>query len=308
MLNILLFGAGQMGNVHARAYSASGLARVAAVIEPNETRGMAFAAEHGCNWCSSAQTLPANVKVDAADICLPTHLHAAAVIQAADITPYVLCEKPLCLGKEALREIEAALTRTKASLMVAHVVRFWDGYAALQQQLETGVIGPVHSAVVHRRQKRPQWSAQNWLFDSKKSGGIIYDLAIHDIDWLVCRFGLPGEVFAQSTEPPEVHASVMLLWPRQNLLATVLVSWAMPDEMHEGHMDCSMELVGEKGMLVYDANRPGYLVETTGQPRELPYQAYCAYEAELAYFCECVLTGALPQKADLASATATLRV
>ena len=46
------------------------------------------------------RTMIAEAHLDAVDICLPHHLHADAIIAAAEAGLHVLCEKPLCLTVE----------------------------------------------------------------------------------------------------------------------------------------------------------------------------------------------------------------
>src|SRR5690606_21072438 len=50
--------------------------------------------------------------LDAVDICLPHHLHAEAIIAAAEAGLHVLCEKPLCLTRAEAEAITAAVQRS----------------------------------------------------------------------------------------------------------------------------------------------------------------------------------------------------
>ncbi len=43
----------------------------------------------------------------------------------------------------------------------------------------------------------PDWSKGNWLMDPEKSGGLLMDLSIHDIDYLYWLFGKPQKVYSQ---------------------------------------------------------------------------------------------------------------
>lgn len=58
--------------------------------------------------------------VDAVDICLPHHLHAAAIVAAADAGKHVLCEKPLCLTMDQADAVRRAVADNHVTLMCAH--------------------------------------------------------------------------------------------------------------------------------------------------------------------------------------------
>src|SRR5512140_2597478 len=48
-------------------------------------------------------------QIDAVDICLPHHLHGAAIRDAAAAGLHILCEKPMCISLKEADEVAAAV-------------------------------------------------------------------------------------------------------------------------------------------------------------------------------------------------------
>jgi predicted dehydrogenase len=84
--------------------------------------------------------------VDAVDICLPHHLHAEAVVAAAEAGVHVLCEKPLCLTVEEAHRVEGAVTAARITLMCSHNQLYLPAVAAAHKLLQQGILGTVYEA------------------------------------------------------------------------------------------------------------------------------------------------------------------
>ena len=133
-------------------------------------------------------------KMDYLDIALPTYLHAEATIMALEEGLHVLCEKPMALNKEECQEmIDASLTNDK-KLMIAQCLRFWPHYQELKKYVESGEFGQVLAGYFYRGGGTPRWSYQNWLLNKDKSGGVLLDQHIHDVDMINWLFGKPESV------------------------------------------------------------------------------------------------------------------
>jgi predicted dehydrogenase len=84
--------------------------------------------------------------VDAVDICLPHHLHADAIVAAADAGRHVLCEKPLCLTIDEARRIQQAVATSGITLMCSHNQLYMPPVAAARRAIEDGLVGRVYEA------------------------------------------------------------------------------------------------------------------------------------------------------------------
>lgn len=58
--------------------------------------------------------------IDAVDICLPHHLHAPAILDAAAAGKHILCEKPMCMNLKEADKIAATVKKAGVIYMSAH--------------------------------------------------------------------------------------------------------------------------------------------------------------------------------------------
>ena len=77
--------------------------------------------------------------------------------------------------------------------MTAHVVRFMAPYMYLKSVLESEKFGRLERLDMKRLSSIPRASCDNWMHDFDKSGGVILDLSIHDIDFARYLFGEPKD-------------------------------------------------------------------------------------------------------------------
>ena len=133
-------------------------------------------------------------KPDVVDICTPTYLHAEQVIKALESGAHVLSEKPMGISSKACEEILSAIKRTGKTYMTAQVVRFMSAYAYLRGVIESGKYGRLESLTMRRFSQTPLWSFENWYLDEKKSAHVVFDLMIHDIDFMQSVLGQPRDI------------------------------------------------------------------------------------------------------------------
>jgi predicted dehydrogenase len=83
-------------------------------------------------------------ELDAVDICLPHHLHAEAIVAAAQAGKHILCEKPLCLTVEQAHQVRQAVSAAGVTLMCAHNQLYLPAVAKAKELLDQGVLGAVY--------------------------------------------------------------------------------------------------------------------------------------------------------------------
>ena len=135
-----------------------------------------------------------NEDLDIIDICLPTYLHADAVIDMLEKGYNVLSEKPMALSTSDCRRMIAAAKQSKGKLMIGQCLRFRQDVTYVKELIDKGTYGNVISACFQRLGSPPLWSWNNWFIDPDKSGGAILDLHIHDVDLVRFLFGEPAYV------------------------------------------------------------------------------------------------------------------
>src|SRR6185436_12676736 len=134
-------------------------------------------------------------RIDAIDICSPTAAHRNLAIAALQAGKHVICEKPLARSSKAAREIAAVAAQSKGVFMPAMCMRFWPGWAWLEDVIDQRTYGKVLSASFRRVAEPPAWGQKNF-FNGGESGGGLFDLHIHDTDFVQFCFGRPKAVYS----------------------------------------------------------------------------------------------------------------
>ncbi len=318
MARVGILGAGGIGTVHARGYAQIPNAQIVAVADAVPAAADKLAAAHGARAYHSIPSLLADSQVDLVDVCLPTHLHAEAVIAAARAGKHVLCEKPIALGLEEVDRMIEAVERAGVQAMIAQVVRFMPHYQAIKDLFRRGELGRPLSAAAARLGDPPGWSS--WFADPAKSGGAILDLHVHDLDYLYWLFGAPRRVYASGLKSAlGAWDQVLTVLDYGEFKASAEGSTMMPRGFP---FTATIRLLGDKGCAQYPAGGPqavdrgaaatagGQLVVyRPGQPPEYPtLAAKDPYMAEVEYFVGCVERGRPPTIATLAEARQVLAI
>ncbi len=194
MLRVALLGSGFMGSVHADAWKQIGGAQVVAVAGVPLEAAQRLAQTLGADATTSLDDPIARDDVDAVDICLPTNMHEEFAVKSLQAAKHTLCEKPLALSLEATERILDAAEASGKVFMVAQVVRFWPQYKAASRIARSGDLGKVLSIRASRTSKMPDWG--EWFKDPEQSGGALFDLGIHDLDYVISIMGRPASVHA----------------------------------------------------------------------------------------------------------------
>jgi len=241
---------------------------------------------------TSAEEAVLDPTVEAVDICLPTNLHERIAVLAIAEGKHVLVEKPMALDGAAADRMIAAAERHGRVLMAAQVVRFIPPYRAAADILRSGRLGPVRAAIFRRRCAAPAWSA--WLSDPAQSGGGVFDLLIHDIDFCLHVFGKPEAVTASGYEdlPRGVDWILAQFWYPSIGAVAISGGWH-----HPAAYPFSMEftIVADDGTLEFDsAGRPLVEYGADGCEHVLDVPPTDGYRAELEYFLDCVKHGEKP--------------
>lgn len=138
------------------------------------------------------------IKPAAVLIATRHHLHAPLVIEALKAHRHVFVEKPLCLTREELTQIDSALAQSQGSVMVGFNRRFAPAGVALKWQL-AACAGP--KACTYRVLAGPL-QPDHWYANYAESGGRVLGEACHFLDYFCFLFdSRPVRILAQTTWP-----------------------------------------------------------------------------------------------------------
>jgi myo-inositol 2-dehydrogenase/D-chiro-inositol 1-dehydrogenase len=233
-LHVAVVGLGRMGVVHALhlhelAQAGAGCS-LAALVDIDPVRACRFGAEVGGNVpvFSSVAEFASSGICEATVIVTPTGTHretAEALIAAGQ---RVLLEKPLTGTLDGDREFAAALDRSHPdSLMLAFQRRFDAPLCYARELIGRGAVGRVFKVYSSLEDSNP---APNGY----KSGGILPDMSIHNVDeilWLTGR--VPRKALAIGTRiyshrlttcEEDFDDALLYLWFDEEMAAQIQVS------------------------------------------------------------------------------------
>ncbi len=219
VIGVGVIGLGFMGATHVRAYQRAALAgypcRLAAVCDGKaERRAGVFAGLVGngvagsgiglqrafdpssVNGYADAAQLLSDPAVDLVSICTPTDSHVALAEAAMRAGKHVLVEKPVALRSDLVRHLADVSRQSGMVCMPAMCMRFWPGWDTLAKMIRAGSMGRCLSVRFERISPAPGWSPEFYRDDSR-SGGVLFDLHVHDVDFICWIFGTPASVRAE---------------------------------------------------------------------------------------------------------------
>src|SRR5581483_546992 len=210
-VRLLLIGAGRMGQTHVRALRHSERVRIVAVADPSE-EARAIATELDSDLHSHAELAAAlhNEQVDGVLIAAPSTLHRHLVAECAERRLPILCEKPCGVS---VGDIDAAARAAEAAgvhLQVGYWRRYVPELIQLREQLRAGRFGELLMVSCWQWDASPPEPAF-----SKSSGGIVIDMAVHELDqirWLTGEELVPSSARSGAGgEDPDCIAALLKL-------------------------------------------------------------------------------------------------
>jgi len=304
MVKVGVIGLGFMGRAHLQNYQKHPEVKITAVSDSVAKRlkgdlagGGNISTEKdvfdftGISTYEKADELIADENVDLVDICLPTYLHAEFAVKALKNSKHVLCEKPMAANLEECNSMIEAAEKADRKLMIGQCLRFWPEYEVLKDYVETGKMGKLVGLFCFRGGGTPVWSAGNWLLQKDKSGGVLLDQHIHDIDTVNFLLGLPESVSSQGRNTIEGSGldiiSTNYYYPGGPVV-NALDNWVL-----NGEFGFNMTYLAgfEKGNIVFDAQRSPTIKinpdEGKGFTPEL--SPGDGYSREIGYLISCII-------------------
>lgn len=183
MTRVGIIGHGFMGRIHEAGYATA----------PDRCRVVAVAARR-----EAAGALLADPEIEAVSICTYTDTHVPLALEALRWGKHVLVEKPVSLRSAEVEALAAAARQRGLVCLPAMCMRFWPGWPWLRERIRNQAFGAMRRATFTRMGPRPAWGAAFYL-DDRRSGAALFDLHIHDTDFVRWCFGDPARVESEGT-------------------------------------------------------------------------------------------------------------
>lgn len=334
-----VIGLGFMGRTHLLAYDAAHKAgypcRIAAVCDPGSVESALRSGPRGSLAPRQAERVAAlltglprypeaealldDPQVELVSICTYTDTHVELALRALERGKHVLVEKPVAIRSGDVRRLAEAL-RPGRLCMPAMCMRFWPAWAWLRERICGGTFGAVRSARFERLGSRPDW-ATSFYSDEQRSGGALFDLHIHDADFVCACFGLPQSVFAAGTSD---HLTAAYSFEEDRRRAATAGytpygqgSWGPPHVVAEGGWDHSAGwefrvryvVVFEDATADFDLSRnPQLALIRDGRREPVPLPSLTGYDGQVRHMLEAIARGAAQTEVTIADALLVTRL
>jgi len=301
-VNVAVVGLGFMGVTHLRAYLDNPLARVVAVCGGTRLPVDGILAGVSGNIQTTEDIdLGSEVKVyhklddllrdpdvQLVDLCTPTTVHMEQAIAALRAGKHVLCEKPLARKSAEARKMREVADESIGYLMPAMCMRFWPGWSWLKQVVEEKTFGKILAASFHRMSEMPSWSQNDTYSSVNDLGGALFDLHIHDTDFINHLFGCPQRVSSSGVtgQSGAIHHVITQYHYSDGPVVLAEGSWLLKQGFHMSYtVHC------EHATLDYDLARgsDALIVTESGQsPRVIESEGTDGYTMEIDYILNCI--------------------
>lgn len=321
-VNVAVVGLGFMGAVHLRAYQTLPAARITAVCDAVRLPVNGVLAGVSGNVKSTGDIdLGPNVKVytrleevladpevDLVDLCTPTPLHPEQTVAALSAGKYVFCEKPLARTSASGYGVLKAEAASGRFVMPAMCMRFWPGWSWLKEALDQKIYGRVLAARFGRLSEMPFWSKQGTYAGGNDLGGALFDLHIHDVDFIQFLFGKPERVFSTGvigSGGSIDHVVSQYIYPGGPTVSSE-GGWLMTKGFNMFYtIHC------ERATLDFDLSRGANaccVVESGKEARVIAPEPTDGYAYETAYVIQCVRQGTAPTVVTAKDAVVDLEI
>ena len=296
MIEVALFGAGRIGQIHAGNIARLPGVRLKYVIDVNRAAAIELAGKLRAE-VRTADAALADEAIRAVVICSSTDTHSDLIQRAAGAGKHIFCEKPVDLDLVRARACAQAVARAGVVCVIGFQRRYDPTFAALKKRLADGEIGELEMLIVTSRD--PGAPPIDYI---GHSGGIFKDMLIHDFD--IFRWILDDEaasVYATGsclTDPAigsvgDIDSAAVTIRTKRQRIAQISTS----RRAAYGY-DQRFEVLGSKGMLQAGNHKPTEVFAHTAanvsqdKPEHFFLERYrIAYANEMAHFFAAINDG-----------------
>jgi len=295
-----IIGLGRIGSLHADHLSGSirGARLIAAAVDSEDRSRILASATAPCPLVANIDELISHPEIGAVVVASPSSLHHQHIAQVAASGLAIFSEKPLADSVAGGQLAAEAVERAGVPFQIGFQRRFDPGYVRARELIAAGAIGDVE---MFRGITCDRIPPVDFL---RTSGGLFWDLAIHDFD--AARFLTGDEIEAVhavgtvKVEPAlrdfdDIDYGIVTLRFRGGALGVVQTSWRAP----YGY-DIRAEVHGSDGKIITEVDEkvPLHLYDARGlvvaRHDQFVERFRLAYLAELQAFVDCLHTATPP--------------
>jgi len=318
-IGVGVIGMGFIGRTHVRCYQSAAAAglpcELVAVCDQRESHlrsgpapagNLATGADSAAFDTAKVRTyrdplaLLNDPRVGLVSVCTYTDTHVPIAVAALELGKHVLVEKPVATSSASIRQLAEAARRSGRLCMPGMCMRFWNGWDWLRDRVCDGSYGAVRSAQFQRLGVGPAWAA-DFYRDYARSGGPLWDLHIHDADFIYWCFGRPSTVTSAGT--PD-HFTTLYRFDQGPPHVSAEGGW---DLQSSAGFRMKYLVTFERAVAEFDLVR-GVTLHGPGGSENIALDDITAYDREIRYFVNATASAERNLRATLDEAVAVAEV
>ena len=130
-------------------------------------------------------------EIDIVDICTPNCSHYQITIDSLKAGKHVICEKPLAISVQQVKEMINTARRYKKKLMSIQNHRFRPEVIKIKEMIDNGYFGETYFARAHALRRRGVPALPTFIKKSIAGGGPMFDIGVHILDLTYWLMGCP---------------------------------------------------------------------------------------------------------------------
>ena len=159
--------------------------RVKGIYDINPDR-MKAAEDKGYATYPSLEAMLSDPEIDIVLVAVYNNFHKEVSIKAMRAGKHVLCEKPVTMNSDELREIMEVAKETGKVFTIDQNRRVNKDYVAMRNALATGAIGKPY--FIETRVEGSRGMPEGWRCNKAQGGGMMLDWGVHLIDQMLYLF------------------------------------------------------------------------------------------------------------------------
>lgn len=195
MVKLAILGTGFIANIFMKVVNEIHDVSVDAILGINETDAIKFASEYRISKkYTDYDKLLADEEIEFIYVALPNHLHYSYAKKALEHGKNVVVEKPFVSSPSEVDDLIQTAKANKRMIFDAIFTRYIPTMTALKNSLSNvGEIKNVTSTYSQYSSKYDEVRAGRLpsVFDLEKDGGVLKDLGIYSINFMIILFGKP---------------------------------------------------------------------------------------------------------------------
>jgi predicted dehydrogenase len=194
-LKVAVLGVGSIWKAHLPGWRQSADAELYALCDINPEALKKAGEETGnTKLYERPEDLFSDREVDIVDVCTANAYHAPLSLAALRAGKHVLCEKPLAVTPDEIRQLIAARDKSGKMLMAAQHMRFDDLHAAMKSEIQTGRLGEIYHARSWFLRRDGYPTRPTFISKERSGGGACLDIGVHALDLMLWLMGNPRPV------------------------------------------------------------------------------------------------------------------